>query len=236
MCGIGSGKSGWLGGRASFLCYHTGQVVNDDYHKDMNSVVFNDWLVNKVVPLLPEKSVVVVDRASYHLVKTVDTRLPDKQTKKGLLEWLREKNIPLIDSTGRDWSQETDELILKKALMNGSGGMRVVELSMIVKKNEPEPRYEAQDILEGANKDLKMLILPVHHPELNPIELQWGRLKSFCERNNTTDRMSDVEKLALEEYDRITAQHWAGCERKAQAHEELYWEADEIEEDEGWSH
>mgnify|MGYP003642567652 CR=1 FL=1 len=104
LCGVGSSRIGWLGGRETFLCYHTGQAINDDYHKHMNSIVFNNWLVEKVIPLLPHASVLVIDRASYHMVKTADTRLPDKKSKKGLLSWLRGKIFHLwtvLGETGR---------------------------------------------------------------------------------------------------------------------------------------
>ena len=71
-CGFGSAESGWLGGRASFLCYHNAKQIGDDYHRDMYAAEFNQWLKDTVVPLLPDRSVDVVNCASYHLVRTHD--------------------------------------------------------------------------------------------------------------------------------------------------------------------
>jgi transposase len=91
----------------------------------------------------------------------------------------------------------------------------------------PQPVYVAQALLENAGRDLKYLILPAHHPELNSIELQWGRIKTYVERNNTTCNINDVEKLVRDEFGRITPDHWAGCERKAMKWEKARWDQDQ---------
>jgi hypothetical protein len=40
-----------------------------DYHEEMNSTVFEEWF-KRVLPTLEEKSVIVMDNASYHSRKT----------------------------------------------------------------------------------------------------------------------------------------------------------------------
>jgi hypothetical protein len=44
-----------------------------DYHQEMNSVVFLEWFENLLMPALKYHSLVVLDNASYHNVKTEDT-------------------------------------------------------------------------------------------------------------------------------------------------------------------
>jgi hypothetical protein len=44
-----------------------------DYHQEMNSVVFLEWFENQLMPALQNPSLVVLDNASYHNVKTEDT-------------------------------------------------------------------------------------------------------------------------------------------------------------------
>jgi len=205
--------------------------VHDDYHKDMNATVFNEWLTSKVIPLMPDRSVLVVDRASYHLVRTPETRPPAAKNKKDFLVWLREHGVQLLDSTGRDWTAESDETILSRAKTDGTGGINRAELERLAQENLPAPIYEGQVLVEGANRDLKYLILPTHHPELNPIELMWGRMKGFVERNNTTYNINEVEALVKEEFLRVTAEDWAGCERKAMKYEAMYWDLDQQDED-----
>jgi hypothetical protein len=39
-----------------------------NYHSEMNSVIFNKWVEEQLVPALPPKSLVVMDEASYHSV------------------------------------------------------------------------------------------------------------------------------------------------------------------------
>ena len=41
----------------------------------------------------------------------------------------------------------------------------------------------------------EVLRTPVHHCELNPIELSWAQVKGFVAENNTTFRLKDVKEL-----------------------------------------
>jgi hypothetical protein len=47
-----------------------------DYHQKMNSFVFLEWFENQLMPALKNPSLVVLDNASYHNVKTEDTGFP----------------------------------------------------------------------------------------------------------------------------------------------------------------
>ena len=205
LCGIGSDTNGWL--PESFLLFR-GAASNksSDYHTEMNNDVFLDWMKTKVIPKVEDRSVIVIDRATYHMVTTPETR-PAKSTftKKKLLEWLRAHNIH------DEELQRPDEVILSRP---SAGGLSRQELWDIACQNKPEPVYLIQKAIEEAGRDLKLLILPVHHPELNPIETMWSRLKTYAYRNNITFSLKDLEQHVRDEYARITPEHWQAVMKK----------------------
>ena len=41
-----------------------------DYHQEKNSVIFLEWFENQLMPALKNPSLVLLDNASYHNVKT----------------------------------------------------------------------------------------------------------------------------------------------------------------------
>ena len=61
----------------------------------MNSVVFLEWFENQLMPALKNTSLVVLDNASYHNVKTEDTVCPNFIQKKAVPQnYLTQHNIP----------------------------------------------------------------------------------------------------------------------------------------------
>ena len=52
----------------------------------MNSVVFLEWFENQLMAALKNPSLVVLDNASYHNVKTEDTVCPNFSQKKAVLQ------------------------------------------------------------------------------------------------------------------------------------------------------
>jgi hypothetical protein len=61
----------------------------------MNSVVCLEWFENQLMPALKYPSLVVLDNASYHNVKTEDTMCPNFNKKKAALQnYLTQHNIP----------------------------------------------------------------------------------------------------------------------------------------------
>lgn len=78
---------------AGCLLLFTGQKREDpDYHSEMNSIVFCEWLEQTLFPKLQSdgaKRVVVLDRAKYHTILTDETRPP-------LALWNKD---PMIEAT-----------------------------------------------------------------------------------------------------------------------------------------
>ena len=58
----------------------------------MNYVIFNKWVEEQLVP---PRSLVVMDNASYHSVIKEGTKAPTSSTRKGdMQKWLKDKNNP----------------------------------------------------------------------------------------------------------------------------------------------
>ncbi|DAZ93081.1 TPA: hypothetical protein N0F65_010097 [Lagenidium giganteum] len=135
ICHVG-GRSGFVVG-AKLIFRGSKALKDSDYHTEMNASVFMDWMKRRVFPAVPRRSVIVIDRATYHTTLT-DATKPARST-------------------------------FKK-------------------------------------------ILPVGHPELNPIEMAWGYVKAYVAKRNNTFSLAEVERLAHEALDTFDASQWARYE------------------------
>ena len=107
----------------------------------MNSVVFLEWFENQLMPALKNPSLVVLDNASYHNVKTEDTVCQNISQKKAVLQnFLTQHNIPF---------SATDA---KKVLYEK------------LKQKETPVVYKTDKIA-----NIQVLRTPVRHYEHNPI-------------------------------------------------------------------
>jgi hypothetical protein len=115
-------------------------------------------------------SLVVLDNASYHNVKTEDTVCPNFSQKKAVLQiYLTQHNIPFS-------ATNTKKVLYEK-----------------IKQKKTPVVYKTDKIsnLHG----YEVLRTTVRHCELNPIELIWAQGKGFVAKNNTTFRLKDVKEL-----------------------------------------
>ena len=98
-----------------------------DYHTEMNGVIFEDWLKNKLLPVLPEPSLIIMDNAPYHKRQDEDTKAPTMANKHSEIQkWLNERNIPFAKS-GPDSH--------KKALVN------------LVKAHKPPQQFTSEQLI-----------------------------------------------------------------------------------------
>jgi len=210
ICNIGN-EDGFV--EQARLIYRGKKALkNSDYHTEMNSEVFQKWMENNVFGAVPAGSVIVLDRATYHMKLTEDSKpAPSNFTKENFANWLLARKIK-----AKKYKSVEDFLKLKQ-----------VELAAICKKHEPKPKYE---IVEMAKKhNLKILYLPVAHPELNPIEMIWAMLKEEVKKKNTKYSLADVEKFANEFFDTYDESEWKKCIDHVKKIEDEYLEvADEI--------
>ena len=62
------------------------KVKDGDYHQEMNGPTFLSWFENQLMPALKSPSVIVLDYASYHNIKTEETVVPNFNQRKAVLQ------------------------------------------------------------------------------------------------------------------------------------------------------
>jgi hypothetical protein len=71
------------------------KAKDGDYHQEMNGPIFLNWFENQLMPALKSPSVIVLDNASYHNIKTEETVVPNFNQRKAVLQdYLSKHNIP----------------------------------------------------------------------------------------------------------------------------------------------
>lgn len=171
----------------------------DDYHKDMNSELFEKWF-SEILPSIPENSVIVLDNASYHSRRR--EKIPcTSSTKKTMQEWLTSKLIVF------------DE------------GMVKAELMQIINLHKPSTvSYVVDEMAKEQNK--VVLRLPPYHCELNPIELIWAQVKGDVARNNTTFKLQDVKILFSDAINKVSLHNWKNAIEHTKKIEKEMWTSD----------
>lgn len=177
------------------LCYKSKNKV-------MNNDTFYKWFCG-VLPRLNDNCIIVMDNASYHLVKKEPIPTMD-WTKENIIKWLVSKNCSI-----------DDKLSLKCQLM------KLVD--------QVSPLYDKYLIDEEALKTNKVVLhLPPYHNELNPFELAWPVVKCHLEKNNTTYKLTDVQKLLSDGVQLITPDLWANFVNQTIKEEDKLYKIDWI--------
>lgn len=96
----------------------------DDYHGQMNLELFQKWFVDKLIPNIPERPMIIMDNASYHNTLASYSPPTPNCSKNRIHSWLRKNKI------------SCKEDCLK------------VELVEILNKIAPEPIYEIDIIAQ----------------------------------------------------------------------------------------
>lgn len=165
----------------ALLLFKSG-TKSGDYHDEMNGKNYEKWLIEKLIPNLPEKSVIVTDNAPYHNVQL--NPAPTSNSKKAeMIDWLTQKN------------------------MSFSSTMLKPELYSIIKQNKDQHKTYKFDFLLQQHGHT-VLRLPPYHPDLNPIELIWATIKNAVAKLNVTFKLDDVSRLAQIEFAKITPVEW----------------------------
>lgn len=185
------------------LVFKSISTDNRDYHCEMNSEIFQEWLLNRLLPALDRPSCIVMDNASYHNIKSDSSKVPTSSSRKSeITAWLSEHGIVF------------DPAALKPELLN------------IVKANKPKTVFKVDELIEEHGHT--SLRLPPYHAMLNPIELVWAKVKSDVAKNNTTFKLSDLKELANTALSQIDQTFWQKVDEHVQKVENQYWERDGV--------
>ncbi len=170
-----------------------------DYHGQMNWEIFKKWFCEKLIPNIPEKSLIVMDNAPYHKVLS-DASAPIASSKKSVIKsWLENNNIPCNPNC------------LK------------AELIEILAKVAPAPTYAIDEIAKEYGHEI--VFTPPYHPELQPIELCWGILKNEVARHCDFTMNNLLEQLKLS-FDKITPEICRKIIKKIRKIEDDFWSED----------
>jgi len=189
-----------------------GKKKSGDYHGEMNSDLWLKWPEQTVLPKIPG-GVLVVNCAPYHMKLTAETRpASSKMRKADLADWLKSHDA-VPDGWPTTWRQS----------------MTVKQMYEQASNNRPTPRFIVQDLAEKFG--VSVLISPVAHPELSPIEMVWGTVKVALRRCNVLFSLARLEELEAVEFAKISAEVWARYEDHAIGMEDYYSEVPRMREE-----
>jgi len=170
-------------------------------HDEIDHDTFYEWF-SSILPLLKDNAVIVMDTALYHSVKK-DTFPHFSWKKDKIIKWL-ENNGKLIHRP-----------MVKHQLLEEAEQFRTIC-----------EKYVIDELAKENNKIV--LRIPPYHSELNPIELAWSSVKQHVKTNNTTFKLTDVQKLLHEAVERITPQMWKNYVNHIIKIEDKFFELDFI--------
>lgn len=201
---IGAGtRDGWVPN--SFHMWK-GNVQSEDYHTEMNGSVFKDWVHNFLLPNIAPNAVITCDRAPYHLILRQENMAAKQAARKDeLINWLLQRGV--TDGNGSAYTAAYLNTLRKSAIF------------AICAANKPPIRYQLFDWVDAWNAshgtDLRINLLPVAHPQLNPIELMWSWLKGYVARNNHDFDMAAIRTLTLTRVQELDGVWWSKACGKA---------------------
>jgi transposase len=185
-----------------------------DYHAQFDWDIFQHWFTAQLLRHVPPRSLIILDRCPFHTVCR-DAVVPSQMKKGELQQWLTERGI--------SWEEQW---------------LRARLMQEVDKYRDKKPMVEILAEEQGH----KVLFLPVHHPELNPIELVWATVKHYCGTIFSNSTSFKEQRQHLEEsFGRdITPEYCAKVYEHVRHIEERYWNTDliideeiEIDDDEG---
>ncbi len=170
-----------------------GLIDSDDYHKNMNGLIYMQWIVNRLIPtfktMFPgKKCILVLDNASYHHPRGTDWINPNDMNKGALAAWMSQHTTDgmiTIYRNGKERKFGTTSLF-----SHGS-------------KDAPtlaEMKQWAKDFLSQRpliNRSLlrqrfdaegwQLIYTPPYQCESQPIELLWAYVKNYVGRHTANE-------------------------------------------------
>ena len=191
-------KNGWVPG-AKIVFKSTRKT--GDYHGQMNGELFKKWFSNKLLPNIPQNSMIIMDNASYHNILAEYSAPTPTCSKKRIYAWLDDNKIPCKEDC------------LK------------VELIEILRKIAPEPTYAIDVIARQYGHEV--IRTPPYHPELQPIEICWGIVKNEIARN-CDFTMDNLKRQLDKAFTKVTAETCQKIIKKVRGIEDTFKKDDAI--------
>ena len=189
-------ENGWVGNAK--LVFKSTQKTGD-YHGQMNWDLFSMWFKEKLLPSIPEGSLIIMDNASYHNRLSKHSAPTPTCSKDKIRAWLEQNKISCRDDC------------LK------------AEMVELLNKVAPEPDYALDEI--ASENGHEMLRTPRYHPELQPIELCWAVVKNHVARNCDFKMKTLFENLE-HGFENVRAETCVKMISKVRKIEDKFWKED----------
>lgn len=194
------GRNGWVGKTTRFR-YNLSLTKNDDshrsgsiaywvankrgdYHLNFNQELFIDIFEHHVLDKLRDPTIIILDRAPYHVCWDRENDFfPGKAKKKELLDWLLE------NTDDEDLAEEYTKM-KKDELLEAALNIWEIPLTIIEKMAEDAGH--------------KVLFLPQYHPEYNAIEYAWAFVKGYARRNPPNSMDDLLTNILPDAFDLLT--------------------------------
>lgn len=148
------------------------------------------------MPNLPENSIVVLDNASYHNAE--ENKAPNSGSRKQLMiDWLRNNDLPFTKNETK------------------------VELYETIKRNKGHFKtFKIDKLLQESG--FSVLRLPPYHPDLNPIEMIWAKVKNRVAAENVDFTTTAVEDICKQKFSDVSVEDWKKRCEHIKKNEEAY--------------
>jgi transposase len=198
-----------------------GLVDSEDYHKNMNSTVFMQWVRNRLIPTFRakygrnKKLILVLDNARYHHPHGESWVSPNAMNKEQLAAWIasnpRGENGIRIQRNGRE------KYFGKTALFQHGSAFAptVAEMKAWVKADLQSHPDTNRTLLQEEFDRLgyQTIYTPPYECETQPIELLWAYVKNYVGRVMGDDHsIAAVTQLARQGFYGDTATNHAGVD------------------------
>lgn len=250
VIGIGSRETGVVGELLEIFKGKKSKTT-DDYHKEMNATLFEEWL-DKVVDWIKvkypnQKHAIVMDNASYHSRLTGDSTTPKTKNRKAeIVDYMRiNKIVPPQLLPGYKTPEEAQALLTECIKKNvpftykppeykeSDGPLPTVEeynkltKAVLLECIPPKEKIYVTDEMCKA-KGVTVVRLPPYHCEFNPIELVWASAKAGVAKRNVQYNLVKAMDIMREECTKIGAAQWLKLEQHAMKEEEIAGGGDQM--------
>lgn len=191
-------KEGWVP-KARLIFKSTRKT--GDYHGQMDGALFQKWFEKELIPNLPERSLIIMDNASYHNILSENSAPIATSSKAKIMRWLDQNKIAYPPN------------------------MLKIELIALLNQHLPAPTYVVDEIAQKYGHEV--LRTPPYHPELQPIELCWGVVKNEVARN-CDFTMKGLETNLESAFQKVTKESCKKMIKKIKKIEDEFWKDDEL--------
>jgi hypothetical protein len=215
----------------------SGTSKKADYHDEMNDQIMHTWLTTAYLPNAPANSVLVLDRATYH------TSTNDES--KGLkTSWNRDEIADFIvrqEGKDADGVPYTRNRLLGQVYVFQQGGGKTrtqigLSKDMLVEIAQPlstPPVMKIKTYFDAYNtqfphRNLRLLLLPIATPQLNPIEMVWGWIKAECRKNNYNHSMKNLIQMIQDKSTKVSQEQFDNYFQRSMVFLDMQWRADEV--------